>query len=222
MEPVVRKLVDISESPAALKGRADLVLERARWASQVFQRYDLEATMRIVDAVAAAAHANAQKYADWAVEETGFGVAAHKKIKNELTAHPLVDFYRGEDYVNPRIDEQRKIVEIPRPAGAVFALTPSTNPIATLNYKILLCLMTRNAIVISPHPAARACCIDAAHTLGAAAADAGAPDGVIQIIEGPSIPLIEEFMASPKTSSGVASTALCIRTSSGTPPNPKC
>ncbi|MDC1287748.1 aldehyde dehydrogenase family protein [Gammaproteobacteria bacterium] len=200
MEPVVRTLVDISQTPAALKGRANIVLERARWASEVFQRYDRETTLRIVDAVAAAANANAQKYADWAVEETGFGVAAHKKIKNELTAQPLVDYYRDQDFVNPRIDEQRKLVKIPRPAGAVFALTPSTNPIATLNYKILICLMTRNAIVISPHPAARTCSIDAAHTLAKAAADAGAPDGIIQIIEDPSIALIEEFMASPKTS----------------------
>ena len=200
MEPVVRTLVDISQTPAALKGRANIVLERARWASEVFQRYDRETTLRIVDAVAAAANANAQKYADWAVEETGFGVAAHKKIKNELTAQPLVDYYRDQDFVNPRIDEQRKLVKIPRPAGAVFALTPSTNPIATLNYKILICLMTRNAIVISPHPAARSCSIDAAHTLAKAATDAGAPDGIIQIIEDPSIALIEEFMASPKTS----------------------
>ena len=121
--------------------------------------------MSIVDAVAKAAHENAGRYADWAVEETGFGVAAHKKIKNELTAHPLVDFYRDQDFVNPRIDEPRKMVEIPRPAGVILALTPSTNPIATINYKILIALMTRNAIVISPHPAARECSVDAAHLL---------------------------------------------------------
>ncbi len=200
IEPQVRTLVDISQSRAALQGTADLMLERARWAAEVFQGYDRNATMTIVDAVAAAAHEHAKKYADWAVEETGFGVAAHKKIKNELTARPLVDHYRDQDFVNPRIDEARKIVELPRPAGVIFGLAPSTNPICTLNYKILLSLMTRNSVVISPHPAARACCIDAAQTLNAAAIEAGAPDGVIQIVETPSIPLIEEFMSSPKTS----------------------
>jgi acyl-CoA reductase-like NAD-dependent aldehyde dehydrogenase len=199
MEPQVRTLVDISASRAALSGRADLVLERARWAAEVFQRYDRDMTMAIVDAVAAAAHQHAGRYADWAVEETGFGVAAHKKIKNELTAHSLVDFYRDDDFINSRIDEGRKIVEIPRPAGVIMALTPSTNPIATINYKILIALMTRNAIVISPHPAARECSVDAAHTLADAAVAAGAPDGVIQIIEDPTIPLVEEFMSSPKT-----------------------
>lgn len=200
MEPVIRTLIDISDTPAALKGRTNIVLDRARWAAEVFLRYDREATLRIVDAVADTAHIHAQKYADWAVEETGFGVAAHKKIKNESTARPLVDFYRDQDFINPRIDENRKIVEISRPAGVIFALTPSTNPIATLNFKILISLMTRNAIVISPHPAARACCVDAARTLAKAAVDAGAPDGIIQFIEDPSIPLIEEFMSSSKNS----------------------
>ena len=199
MEPQVRTLVEIEGTQAALTGRADMVLERARWAAEVFQRYDFESTMAIVDAVAASAHEHAARYAEWAVKETGFGVVAHKKIKNELTAHPLVDFYRDQDFVNIRIDESRKIVETPRPAGVIFCLTPSTNPIATINYKILISLMTRNAVVISPHPAARECCIDAAKLLAQVAVDAGAPDGVIQIIEDPSIPLIEEFMKSPKT-----------------------
>ncbi|MEP9374401.1 aldehyde dehydrogenase family protein [Mesorhizobium sp. KR1-2] len=200
MEPQIRTLVDIAGSKADLHGRADMMLERARWAGQIFQRYDRNATMAIVDAVAKAAHANAGKYADWAVEETGFGVAAHKKLKNELASTGLVEFYRNDDYVNPRIDAAAKMVKLPRPAGVVFALTPSTNPVATLYYKVLLALMTRNAIVISPHPAARACCVDAAHTLMAAARAAGAPDAIIQIVEEPNIPLIEEFMASPKTS----------------------
>ena len=199
MEPQVRTLVDISGSPAALKGRADLVLERARWAAEMFQRYDRDLTMAIVDAVATAAHGKAEHYADWAVKETGFGVVEHKRHKNEMTAFPLVDFYRDQDFVNPRIDEARKMVEIPRPAGVIVALTPSTNPIATINYKILISLMTRNAIVISPHPAARECSVDAARALAEAAVAAGAPDGVIQIIEDPSIPLVEEFMGSPKT-----------------------
>jgi len=200
MEPEIRTLVDISQSPAALKSHAEIKLGRARWAASIFQRFDRAATQRIVDAVANAAHSHAHKYAKWAVEETGFGVVEHKKLKNELTATAFADHYRDVDFVNPVIDEARKIVRIPRPAGVVFALTPSTNPIATLNFKILIALMTRNAIVISPHPAARACCVDAARMLAEAAIEAGAPDGVIQIIEEPTIPLIEQFMASELTS----------------------
>lgn len=199
MEPQIRTLVDISGSQAAMHGRADMMLERARWAATVFQRYDRQTTLAIADAVAAAAHSLAGHYAEWAVRETGFGVVEHKKLKNELSSVAFLDYYRDQDFVNPRVDAARKIVEIPRPAGVVFALTPSTNPVSTLNYKVLLALMTRNAVLISPHPAARECCVDAAHKLAEVAVAAGAPDGVIQVVETPTIPLVETFMGSPKT-----------------------
>jgi len=199
MEPEIRTLVDISDTPAAKRGRADLMLERARWATTAMQRYDRTSTMKIVDAVAKTAHDYAEYFAEFAVKETGFGVAAHKKLKNEYVALPLVDYYRDQDFVNPRVDETRKMVEIPRPAGVVFALTPATNPIATLNFKIIIALMTRNSIVISPHPAARECSVEAAVKMSQAAVTAGAPEGIIQVIEKPSIPLVEAFMSSEKT-----------------------
>ncbi|MEZ5926099.1 MAG: aldehyde dehydrogenase family protein [Hyphomicrobiaceae bacterium] len=199
MDPQVRTLIDITTSPQALAAQADMVLERAKWASEVFQRYDRSRTLAIAEAVANAAYAKAGAYAEWAVKETGFGVAAHKKIKNEMTSLPFLDFYREWDFVNPKVNAHRRIVEVPRPAGVVFALVPSTNPIATINFKCLCALMTRNAIVLSPHPAARECGVDAVRTLAAAAEAAGAPNGVIQVIERPNIPLIEEFMRSDKT-----------------------
>ncbi len=71
--------------------------------------------------------------------------------------------------MTPRIDAAAKIVEIPRPAGVVLALTPSTNPVATVFFECLLALMTRSVVVVSPHPLAKQCCADAARTLAAAA-----------------------------------------------------
>ena len=198
-DPLITNLVDIAQSPAALTAQADLMLERAKWAADAFQRYDRERTYAIAEAAAREAHAKAATYAEWAVRETGFGVAEHKKLKNELTSLPFLEFYRNWDFVGPHTDPEKRVVEIPRPAGVVFALIPSTNPISTLNFKILCALLTRNAIVMSPHPAARECCVDAARHLAAAAEQAGAPDGVIQIIEQPNIPLIEVFMRSEKT-----------------------
>jgi acyl-CoA reductase-like NAD-dependent aldehyde dehydrogenase len=196
---LINSLVDISQSPAALTAKADLMLERARWAAEEFQRYDRHRTYAIAEAVAQEAHAKAATYAEWAVRETGFGVVEHKKLKNELTSLPFLEYYRDWDFVAPHVDADKRIVEIPRPAGVIFALIPSTNPISTLNFKILSALLTRNAIVMSPHPAARECCVDATQHLAAAAVKAGAPDGVVQIVEYPSIPLIEMFMQSEKT-----------------------
>jgi hypothetical protein len=103
-------LIDISDSPAALNAQVGTVLERARWASQVYQRYDRDTILAIAEAVARVAHSKAGEYAEWAVRETGFGVVVHKKLKNELASLGLLDYYRDWDFVNPRIDEKRKIV----------------------------------------------------------------------------------------------------------------
>jgi acyl-CoA reductase-like NAD-dependent aldehyde dehydrogenase len=147
----------MSDRPSEAAGvpRARMMLQRAHWAATAFAGYDWERTHRIVLAVADEAYRNAERYAEWAVKETGMGVVDHKRRKNEACSRGLVEWYGGSDYVSARIDAEAKIVELPRPAGVVLALTPSTNPIATVYFKVLLALMTRNAVVVSPHPLAR-------------------------------------------------------------------
>jgi acyl-CoA reductase-like NAD-dependent aldehyde dehydrogenase len=176
------------------------MLERARWASRAFARYDREAVMRIVEEVTRVAEERSEQYAEWAVRETGFGVVADKVVKNRLCSRGILDAYRDHDYVSPRPDPSGlKVLELPRPAGVVLALTPSTNPVSTVYFKVILALMTRNAVVVSPHPFAKECCADAAKALGEAAVAAGAPDGVVQVVEEPSVPLIEALMTDERT-----------------------
>jgi len=179
--------------------RAGHMLERATWAASSFATYDREHVVRIVTAVADAAYAKSREYAEWAVKETGFGVVEHKVIKNQACSRGILEQYRDQDFVTPRVDVARKIVKVPRPAGVVLALTPSTNPVATVYFKILLSLMTRNAVVISPHPKAQESCADAARVLGQAAVLAGAPDGVIQCVTEPSVALSDALMSDART-----------------------
>ena len=129
-------------APDRAEAAARMKIDRAGWAVRAFSRYDRAAVMRIARAVAEAAHQAAATYAEWAVRETGMGVVEHKRLKNELSAHPLLDFYENMDLVNPRVLPDRKMVEIPKPAGLIFALTPATNPISTLYYKSILALLT--------------------------------------------------------------------------------
>ena len=181
--------------PDAQFERAKLMLDRARWAASRMQKLDRASVRHITDAAAAAGHAKAQYYAEWAVRETGMGVIEHKRLKNEACTKGLAERYAQDDFISPRIDAAKKIVELPRPAGVVFALIPVTNPVATIFFKTLLALMTRNAIILSPHPQAKACSADAARMLAGAAKAAGAPDGAIQVIDEPNIPLLEKLMA---------------------------
>jgi acyl-CoA reductase-like NAD-dependent aldehyde dehydrogenase len=192
-------LVNTGPGSASATNRARQMLARAHWAAGAFATYDRATVLRIAEAVATAAHGQARKYAEWAVTETGFGVAEHKVLKNEACSLGIYERYRDEDYVSPRVDPDAKIVALPRPAGVVLALTPSTNPVCSVFFKVIIALLTRNAIVVSPHPMAAACCTDAARLLAAVAVEAGAPDGVIQVVEHPTVPLIETLMADPVT-----------------------
>src|SRR5215208_3704742 len=182
-----------AEPPGA--PRARMMLARARWAATAFATFDRDRTQRVVDAVADAAYQNAERFAAAAVEETGMGVVDHKRRKNEACSRGIAERYAVGDYVDARIDAGAKIVEVPKPAGVVLALTPSTNPIATVYFKVILSLMTRNAVVVSPHPLARRTSVEAVRVLADAAVVAGAPDGCLQVVEEPTIPLIEALMA---------------------------
>ena len=175
------------------------LLERARWASAAYAEYDQTAVTAIVTAVADAAYAESERFAAAAVSETGMGVVADKVRKNRACSRGIVEYYRGEDFVSPTVDHSRKIVEIPRPAGVVLALTPTTNPVSTIYFKVILALMTRNAVVVAPHPRARQCSVDAVRVLAEAAVSAGAPDGIVSVVEEPSIPLVEALMADERT-----------------------
>ncbi|MBL8710636.1 MAG: aldehyde dehydrogenase family protein [Rhodospirillaceae bacterium] len=179
-------------------GAADLMLQTAEWAAAAYARFDRARVLKIARAAAEVAYAHAGELAEAAVKETGFGVVAHKKIKNELTSRALFELYAHEDFCSARIRAEVKMVELPRPAGIVFALTPSTNPVCSVYYKVLMALVTRNAIILSPHPLARGCSVKAAQLMAEAAEGAGAPLGIIQVIEQPNLPLIEHVMKSPR------------------------
>lgn len=182
----------------------DTMLEQARWAAAAFAAMPRDAVNRVVEAVADACVREAASLAEEAVRETGFGVVKDKRLKNELCSRGVVDTYRDRDFCGHTVDEARKIVEVPRPAGVVFALTPSTNPVCTVFFKALLALMTRNAIVISPHPLAKACSARAARIVAEAAERAGAPAGSVQVIPAPTLEIINHVMRSPKVNVIVA------------------
>ncbi|MDU9002591.1 aldehyde dehydrogenase family protein [Sedimentitalea todarodis] len=177
---------------------ARMKVGRAAWAARYYKSFSRDAVLAIAEAVAKAGHEKAGEFAELAVSETGYGVVEHKTLKNRLCTYELLEFYRDMDLVTPRVDAERKIVELPKPAGVVFALAPATNPVATVYYKAMLAVLSRNAIVLSPHPAARHVSARAAEHLAQAAEAAGAPAGLIQCVEEPSVPLVQDIMSSDR------------------------
>jgi acetaldehyde dehydrogenase (acetylating) len=134
----------------------------------------------IVDAMAAAATAQAEAFARMAVEETGYGLVADKIRKNLFCSQKVYDFIRPMKTVGVVARyEDRRVIEIAEPFGVVAAVVPSTNPTSTTIYKILIAIKARCAIVLSPHPAAVKCITRVAEVMEEAARRAGAPAGAI-------------------------------------------
>jgi acetaldehyde dehydrogenase (acetylating) len=159
-------------------------VEKAWEACQKFRTYSQEQVDAIVERMAAAARANARHLAELAVEETGYGNAKDKYIKNLLNCDWLPRRMRGMKTVGIlRELPDEKLVEIGVPVGVVAAVLPTTNPTSTAIYKTLISIKGANAIVISPHPRAHKCTCATTAILYQAAMEAGAPEGIIQCID---------------------------------------
>ena len=76
----------------------------------------------------------------------------------------------------------------------VAAVIPTTNPTSTAIFKALLCLKTRNGMILSPHPKATDCTIAAAKVVLEAAVAAGAPEDIIGWIDQPALELSNQLM----------------------------
>src|SRR5271165_5116498 len=151
-------------------------VEKAHAAWLKYRAYTQAQVDAVVERMAAAARANARYLAELAVEETGYGNAKDKYIKNLLNCDWLPRRMRGMKTVGVlRELPQEKLVEIGVPMGVVAAILPTTNPTSTAMFKTLISLKAGNAIVISPHPRAHKCTCATAAVLSEAALEAGAP-----------------------------------------------
>ena len=188
MENRERKIVDSVESLEA-------ALLRVREAEKAFARFTQEQVDAIFFAAASAANKARIPLAKHAVEETGMGVVEDKVIKNNYAAEYIYNAYKHTKTCGV-IEEDTSfgIRRVAEPIGVVAAVIPTTNPTSTAIFKCLLALKTRNAIVISPHPRAKKCTIEAAQIVLDAAVKAGAPEGIIEWIDVPSLEMTNLLM----------------------------
>ncbi len=166
-----------------------------REAQQKFSTFSQEDVDRIFRAAAMAANKVRIPLAKMAVEETGMGVAEDKVIKNHYAAEYIYNTYRNTKTCGViEEDEVAGIRKIAEPIGLVAAVIPTTNPTSTTIFKTLICLKTRNAIIISPHPRAKKSTIEAARIVYEAAVAAGAPKDIIGWIDEPSLDMTNLVM----------------------------
>lgn len=173
------------------------VMDRVRFAQREFASFSQESVDKIFKAAAIAANKMRISLAEMAAEETGMGVLEDKVIKNHYAAEYIYNAYKDTKTCGVVArDKSFGTLQIAEPVGIVAAVIPTTNPTSTVIFKVLLCLKTRNAVIISPHPRAKRCTTETARILREAAEAAGAPKGIIECIEEPSIEITNELMKS--------------------------
>ena len=159
----------------------DAAVEAARRAQAAFQELGLERRGKIIEAMRQAGLANAERLAKLAHQETGMGRWEHKLQKNLIVSAktPGIEDLRSRAYTG---DKGLTLVEY-APFGVVAAVTPSTNPTATIINNSISILAAGNAVVFSPHPAAKNCCRETMKVLCQAIRQAGGPEGLIVTVD---------------------------------------
>ncbi len=188
---MAKKTYEIVDSVEKLED----AIVRIREAQKIFATYSQEAVDKIFLAAASAANKARIPLAKMAVEETGMGIVEDKVIKNNYASEYIYNAYKDTKTCGI-IEEDTSfgIKKIAEPIGVVAAVIPTTNPTSTAIFKCLLALKTRNAIIISPHPRAKNCTIAAAKLVLEAAVKAGAPEGIIDWIDVPSLEMTNTVM----------------------------
>ncbi|MBQ7134427.1 MAG: bifunctional acetaldehyde-CoA/alcohol dehydrogenase [Ruminococcus sp.] len=185
------KTYDIIDSVEKLED----AIKNIRKQQEIFATYTQEQVDKIFLAAAIAANKARIPLAKMAVEETGMGVVEDKVIKNNYASEYIYNAYKDTKTCGV-IEEDKAFgtTKIAEPIGVIAAVIPTTNPTSTAIFKCLLALKTRNAIIISPHPRAKNSTIAAAKLVLEAAVKAGAPEGIIDWIDVPSLDMTNTVM----------------------------
>ena len=190
---MAREIIDSVE-------KLEAELDRVRAAQREFATYTQEQVDKIFFAAAVAANKARIPLAKMAVEETGMGLVEDKIIKNHYAAEYIYNAYKNTKTCGV-IEEDKAygIKKIAEPLGVIAAVIPTTNPTSTAIFKTLICLKTRNGIIISPHPRAKKSTTAAAKIVLDAAVSAGAPEGIISWIDAPSLDMTNLLMKEADT-----------------------
>lgn len=177
----------------------DLLLERVSQAQAKFAGFSQQQVDKIFRAAALAAADARIVLAKQAAAETSMGVLEDKVIKNHFASEYIYNKYKDEKTCGIlEEDDTFGTITIAEPVGIICGIVPTTNPTSTAIFKALISLKTRNAIVFSPHPRAKASTVAAARIVLDAAIKAGAPEDIIGWIDEPSVALSNHLMTHEK------------------------
>ena len=174
---------------------ARALVAAAKSAQKTLATFSQKQLDAIVEAMADGFSGQAERLAELAVKETGFGNVADKITKNRFASQTVAQAVGPMKTVGI-LSEKEGLWEIGVPKGVIAAIVPSTNPTSTVCYKAIIALKAGCTIVFSPHPKAAGCTREAVAIVSEAARSAGAPAGAISCLSIPSMDGCRELMGS--------------------------
>ncbi len=182
-----------------------ILARKSKKAQEKLAQMDEAQIDKIVRSMVQSAENNAKRLAEMAVEETGFGRVADKTFKNIFASKVLYDSIKNMQTAGViRRDTVNKVIEIAEPVGVLMGIIPSTNPTSTAIFKSIIAIKSRNSIVMSPHPSALRCTLEATQLMHDAAVSAGAPVDCITSISKTSMEATNALMRVPEVAMIIA------------------
>lgn len=167
----------------------------AKKAQKELMAFSLETRGKFIDAMRKAARENAEHLSILANKETGYGRIPDKIAKHLLVADktPGIEDLKTKAYTG---DNGLTLEEL-APYGVIGAITPSTNPTATIINNGIGMVAAGNAVVFNPHPAAKSCTAEAIRILNRAIVSAGGPANLLVAPKEPTMDTSKVIMTSP-------------------------
>lgn len=183
------------EGMRGLYAGMDDAVNAARKAQEKLALMDLSRREGLVRAMRGAALNNARMLAEIAVYETGRGRIEDKILKNVLAAKntPGTEDLMTAAYTG---DHGLTLVEM-APVGVLGAVTPVTNPAATIINNAISMIAAGNSVVFCPHPSAEKTSLKAVEILHEAILNAGGPSGIVIGLKQPSHEKVQQLMSHP-------------------------
>lgn len=129
------------------------LVARSKAAQEQFAFVTQEQADAAARAVCKVVYDNASELGKMAAEETRMGNVTDKISKCRMKSSLIWQSIKDKKTVGviARLDD-RHMLEVAKPMGAVACIIPSTNPIVTPMCNAAFALKTRNSVIFAPHP----------------------------------------------------------------------
>jgi acyl-CoA reductase-like NAD-dependent aldehyde dehydrogenase len=184
--------------PSTLAGvhpTVDDAVAACREAFGAFRACGLDARHRIVDRIREVMREHVVELSEMAHTETGLGRTEDKIKKNTL----VIEKTPGPEDLEPQTwtgDRGLTLTE-PAPFGVIGAITPTTNPTATIINNTIAGVSAGNGIVFNVHPNAKAVSVHTIGLINRAIVEAGGPADLVATVPEPTIESAQELMNHP-------------------------